>query len=333
MDRREVMRSATGLAVASLLPGRTQAQDRALDIIGDAADLLGIKAKPLDLARIVAGILDLEKRADRQMLSRNSLLSVDTAAPLPAVADGSLYQAALPRLVSLIDRSETADPAIAGEAGEILADLNATQRTVPEALQPPKAPMSRARDYASLKPEYRGLFDSIAIRPERAEKIAWQADAVVAFKTRYEKVATDVKVPWFFIGLIHGLEASYNFMAHLHNGDYPLTSRTRQVPAGRPLVWMPPDDWGSSAKDALKLLGFTNQTDWSLERTLYRLEAYNGFGYRKQGVPTPYLWSFSTHYEAGKFVADGRWNAKAKSQQCGAAVLLKALIDRKEISV
>ena len=49
-----------------------------------------------------------------------------------------------------------------------------------------------------------------------------------------------------------------------------------------------PADWASSAKDALRLLGFTGKTDWSLERTLYRLEAYNGFGYRRMGVPTPY---------------------------------------------
>jgi lysozyme family protein len=81
----------------------------------------------------------------------------------------------------------------------------------------------------------------------------------------------------------------------------------------------------------LRLLGFTGQTDWSLERTLYRLEAYNGLGYRGLGVPTPYLWSFSNHYERGKFVADGKFSATAKSQQCGAAVMLKLLTDAGEI--
>ncbi|MBX4390438.1 hypothetical protein K4H03_30615, partial [Mycobacterium tuberculosis] len=78
----------------------------------------------------------------------------------------------------------------------------------------------------------------------------------------------------------HGLEASFNFRAHFHNGDFPLTARTRQVPAGRPTRWLPPSDWELSAQDALRLLGYTNQSDWTLERTLFRLEAYNGLGYR-----------------------------------------------------
>jgi hypothetical protein len=39
---------------------------------------------------------------------------------------------------------------------------------------------------------------------------------------------------------------------------------------------------------------------------LYRFEANNGFGYRKRSVATPYLWSYSDHYDKGKFVADGK---------------------------
>ena len=58
---------------------------------------------------------------------------------------------------------------------------------------------------------------------------------------------------------------------------------------------------------------------------LHRLEAYNGFGYRRSGRASPYLWSFSNLFTSGKFVADGRFDQKAKSQQCGAAVMLKLL--------
>ena len=58
---------------------------------------------------------------------------------------------------------------------------------------------------------------------------------------------------------------------------------------------------------------------------LYRLEAYNGFGYRRVGRATPDLWSFSNLYSSGKFVADGHFEPKARSQQCGAAVMLKLL--------
>jgi lysozyme family protein len=205
--------------------------------------------------------------------------------------------------------------------------------------QPPAAaedrdkPLSRAKDFASLKNEYRRLYQKLEVRPQYAASANWHVQMMQKSRARYERVGSVTGVPWFFIAVTHGLEASFNFRAHLHNGDYPLSARTRQVPAGRPSVWLPPSDWESSAKDALRLLGYTGQSDWSLERTLYRLEAYNGLGYRRIGVPTPYLWSFSNQYERGKFVADGKFNHNAKSQQCGAAVMLKLLEGAGEIKL
>ncbi|MBE1527795.1 lysozyme family protein [Sphingopyxis sp. OAS728] len=199
--------------------------------------------------------------------------------------------------------------------------------------KPAPPPLSRARNYAALKDEYRRLFDTMTLRDRYKPSTDWYLTMLKTSRPTYDRVALDTGVPWYVIGIIHGLEASFNFLAHLHNGDHPLTGRTRKVPAGRPLVWAPPTDWDWSAKDALKLLGFTGKTDWNLERILFRFEAYNGFGYRGTAVPTPYLWSFSNHYESGKYTADGRFNTKAKSQQCGAAVMLKLLVDAGEVTV
>ena len=61
---------------------------------------------------------------------------------------------------------------------------------------------------------------------------------------------------------------------------------------------------------------------------LYLLEKFNGFGYRNKRLPTPYLWSFSNHYEQGKYVADGQFDPQAVSLQCGAAVMIKALLEK-----
>ncbi len=203
----------------------------------------------------------------------------------------------------------------------------------PVVKKPVPPPLSRARNYPALKDEYRRLFDAMTLRPNYSASTGWYLTMLKTSRPTYDRVALDTGVPWYVIGIIHGLEASFNFLAHLHNGDHPLTGRTRKVPAGRPLVWAPPTDWDWSAKDALKLLGFTGKTDWNLERILFRFEAYNGFGYRGTAVPSPYLWSFSNHYESGKYTADGRFSAKAKSQQCGAAVMLKLLVDAGEISL
>jgi lysozyme family protein len=128
------------------------------------------------------------------------------------------------------------------------------------------------------------------------------------------------------IALIHSLEASLNFTTHLHNGD-PLTARTIHVPKGHPKTGTPPFKWEDSALDALSLAGFDEHTDWSLPGILFAFEAYNGWGYRQYhpSVLSPYLWSYSNHYTKGKYVADGHFDPDVKSDQCGAAVLLKYL--------
>lgn len=228
--------------------------------------------------------------------------------------------------------SDTPVPPAEAPAAEIPSSEIPPERQ-PQAQVQPDRPLSRRRDFASLADEYVRLFASATLRPEHSVTTDWHLKMLLNSRARYEQVASITGVPWYFIGVTHGLEASFNFRAHLHNGDFPLSRRTRQIPSGRPRIWLPPDDWASSARDALALLGFTGQKDWSLARTLYRLEAYNGLGYRSFGVPTPYLWSFSNHYSRGKFVADGKWNANARSQQCGAAVMLKMLNNAGEINL
>lgn len=337
MDRRHAVRWLGGSALG-LIAGRPAfAQvDSLIDKLGDKIvkelNKVQLPAGPVNLVRTVALINDLEKQAALRGLPL-SPLSLDETAPPLTPTDGNFYEGAVPRLVAIIDRAENHDADIANRAGEILADIHAEQHQVPDALMPAPQPMLRSFNFAVLRPEYARMFSSLTINPDHEETIKWHAKAISNAKDRYTKVASEVQVPWFFIGLIHGMEASYNFRAHLHNGDFPLTARTRQVPAGRPAVWLPPSDWESSAKDAIRLLGFANKTDWTLERTLHRLEAFNGFGYRKVGVPTPYLWSFSNHYTGGKFTSDGKFDAKAKSKQAGTAVLMKALADAGEIKL
>jgi lysozyme family protein len=244
------------------------------------------------------------------------------------------FGAPTPKGIRFLVQDEQAQPIIIFQPGAPPVPQLALPEAKAEVTQPgeePDEPLKKSRDYASLKSEYGRKFRTLSVRPQYADTANWHLDMMRKSRDRYARVEKVTGVPWHFIAATHALEASFNFRAHLHNGDFPLTARTRQVPAGQPSQWLPPSDWESSAKDALRLLGFTGQTDWSLERTLYRLEAYNGLGYRGLGVPTPYLWSFSNHYERGKFVADGKFSRTAKSQQCGAAVMLKLLTEAGEI--
>jgi lysozyme family protein len=177
-----------------------------------------------------------------------------------------------------------------------------------------------------LRIEYQTLFNTCRVREENLAEI----DAITADlhrnRSRYLAVGQPLGIPWHVIAVIHNMESSRNFQRHLHNGD-PLTARTVRVPKGRPATGAPPFTWEESARDALTYQRFQQWKDWSLPGILYKLEEYNGWGYRlyHAHVLSPYLWSFSYHYRNGRYVADGRWSESAISRQAGAAVLLRRL--------
>jgi lysozyme family protein len=181
-----------------------------------------------------------------------------------------------------------------------------------------------SRRFEALADEYVRFYQGAGIRPTHAAKVDKLADRALAHRARYAAVGDPAGVPWWFLAAIHLLESTFNFEAHLHNGD-PLTRRTFRAPAGQPADGAPPFAWEVSAADALRRQKLVGLKDWSLPRALWRWERYNGFGYRSRGVATPYLWSFSSVYLRGKFVRDGAFDGGATSAQCGAAVLLKAL--------
>lgn len=181
---------------------------------------------------------------------------------------------------------------------------------------------------SKLKDEYQHLFDTCIIRQEKAKSVEAILSKIEVNRNRYAAVGDPLGIPWYFVGVIHNMEASLNFKTHLHNGD-PLAKRTTQVPAGRPAAGQPPFTWEESAADALKFERLHGLDDWSLPTTLFRLERYNGLSYRLRHpeVLTPYLWSFSSHYRQGKFVSDGKFSSTAVSQQCGAAILLRRMAE------
>jgi len=181
-----------------------------------------------------------------------------------------------------------------------------------------------APSFGMRKAEYETLLATCLVRPSRKGEVAWALGRLTQFRPRYEAVGNPLGIPWWFVGITHALEASFNFGAHLHNGD-PLTARTVQVPKGRPKTGTLPFSWEDSARDAMELKGLTAQSDWTAAHSLYRFEAYNGWGYFFRGLPSPYLWSFSQHYVKGKFVSDGKFDANAVSKQCGAGILMHEL--------
>lgn len=179
--------------------------------------------------------------------------------------------------------------------------------------------------FVDLRDEYQSCFDRCQLRPEFKGNVAYYVKRLKHGQPSYQLVEAHLGVPWAFVGVIHGMECGFNFAGHLHNGDR-LTARTVNVPKGYPKSGTPPFTWLQSALDALRLKKMDQVTDWSTPHMLYLLEGYNGFGYRRKGLPSPYLWSFSNLYDKGKFVQDGKFDPEAVSKQCGAALMLKAVM-------
>ncbi|NVK33188.1 MAG: peptidase M15A [Rhodobacteraceae bacterium] len=187
---------------------------------------------------------------------------------------------------------------------------------------------STDRSFSALEEEYKRFFVGARFRSKAAEEEVHRlCRAAATDRSRYESVAEQTGIPWWFIAAIHLLESGRNFSRHLHNGDR-LTARTKNIPKNRPLSGSPPFSWEQSAVDALQIKHFHERTDWSIARVLYRLEQYNGFGYRNSSVriPTPYLWSLTTLYNKGKYSRDGHYDPNLVSKQCGAAAFLRGLV-------
>ena len=186
--------------------------------------------------------------------------------------------------------------------------------------------------YAAHKDDYLHLWRTCVVKEEHKPEVARLAERIRKGKARYQAVADKLKaeiphITWWIIGVIHHMEAGCDFRKYQHNGQ-KLGVKTTIVPKG--ILF---HTWEESAIDASRrhLKGL----DGSIEKVLAPLEGFNGYGYRiyHNDVKTPYLWSYTNHYKAGKYIeekdASGRmvvrWKPELVSKQCGIAAIMKFL--------
>ncbi len=191
----------------------------------------------------------------------------------------------------------------------------------------------RSGALAELSQEYLLFFAQSAPDADKAKEAGEMADAIIKNKAKYHAVEVETNVPWWVVGLLHMRESGFSFKGHLHNGD-PLTARTTHVPAGRPRDSQPPFTWSFSAIDSMRYAGFAGKSNWDLVTALYRMERYNGMGYRqKYGLPSPYLWAGCAIERPGKYIQDGKFSTSAVDAQIGVAVVLNVLLSRGHVEL
>ena len=305
---REALENSAIALKAAFKAATTQAQK---DAIEQQSDLINAQIEQIDVADLLtAATLVGQAATDLQ-----TLVSSATLAPISAALGG---------VVNAVNNLSDVRSDIHKQDALPKSEPPATAPAAPPAATAGIPQTSTATDFPTLQPEYTSLFGMCAVRPERQKNIDYYVNSVVAGKTQYAAAVAGTSIPWYFVGIVHGMEGGFNFTRHLHNGD-PLTARTVHVPAGRPPPpAMPPFTWLASAQDALKGRGFDAIATWDVAQMLFQFERYNGMGYRPFREPSPCLWSFSNLFLKGKYVGDGVYDPNAPSEQCGAGVILKA---------
>lgn len=152
--------------------------------------------------------------------------------------------------------------------------------------------------------------------------VAGPARRLLAARDRYQSVAARTGVPWFVVAVIHQRESSRDWSRSLAQGD-PWNRVSTHVPKGRG----PFKSWEDAAIDALASCPpyAARWRDWSAGGALTLLETFNGLGYARRGLPSPYLWAGTDQYSRGKYVADGRFDPQVVDPQPGCAALLRAM--------
>lgn len=147
-------------------------------------------------------------------------------------------------------------------------------------------------------------------------------------KARYESVAEKTDMPPELIAALHWRESTGNFGTYLHQGD-PLGQPAKRIPYNIPVF----NDWESAAIHAINLkkgiqqrFGITKATGQTDPAALSTYaEYYNGKGYFNKNRPSPYVFSGTSSYQGGKYVADGKYDPNAVDRQLGVYSMLSNL--------
>ena len=98
--------------------------------------------------------------------------------------------------------------------GSPFATENAAQvlAPVPAVSSQPPSTIAKSTNFVDIADEYRQSFDSCQARPERSGAIDGTCALIKQGRARYDALGTRLGIPWMFIGIIHSLESSCNWV-------------------------------------------------------------------------------------------------------------------------
>jgi len=177
--------------------------------------------------------------------------------------------------------------------------------------------------YTVLKSAIAAQWAAMKILPQFLSALDRTAAKLVADRERYLSLEKRSGVPAIVTMVIAERESGADPRMSLAQGDR-WDRVSVHVPKGRG----PFGSWEDAAVDALRIDGLDEigRANWTIERALFEQEKYNGFGYRRYGIPSAYIWACTNIYKGGKFVADGKFSRSAWDTQLGVAALMARIV-------
>lgn len=183
--------------------------------------------------------------------------------------------------------------------------------------------------YSAIWPLYAKWWDEMVIKPERVREFSLEAQYSISHKDTYLEIqeATPHKVPWPMLAVIHWRESTEDraghprFDTYLGNGQ-SLSRRTTIVPTGRG-PFTGPHAFRDGALDALEIDGILDVVDWRLEKMLFWITGFNGWGSGMR--PSAYVWGGTNIQVIGRWVADHVFDPHVWDTQPGCAPLLASI--------
>jgi lysozyme family protein len=184
--------------------------------------------------------------------------------------------------------------------------------------------------FEKLEANYDHLASIATIKPEREPELAKVVRlTLLPQKPLYQRVEQLTHVPAAGLMALAMREMSGNTHKYLGNGQ-SLKQRTTIVPLNRgPFLQDYPEDFVSGCLDSLHLDGLDQVWKaiggWSRARFCYESEAWNGWGYRARGIPSPYVFGATSVQLPGKFPRDHVFDANMMDPQLGTLAIVEEI--------
>jgi lysozyme family protein len=186
-----------------------------------------------------------------------------------------------------------------------------------------------ALTFEKLEANYVALTSAAVIEPSREHSLALACESLIKDKAIYQRVEQLTHVPAAALMALAEREMTGNLHCYLGNGQR-LTMRTTIVPLNRGPWTDTPDGFVDGCLDALHLDGldqvYKDVGGWSLARFCYESEAWNGWGYRARGIPSPYVFGATTVQRPGKFIRDHVFSSTTIDPQLGTLALVEEIV-------